>query len=92
MTGNIGRPGGGVGAGSLIIPFGGTPSIPGLKNPVEAGGPSLRGNIDLNLFLERRIHTNKIFDAIIEGKKEGYPADIRLAYGGGTSPCLDKYS
>ncbi|MBL7174181.1 MAG: molybdopterin-dependent oxidoreductase [Desulfobacteraceae bacterium] len=80
MTGNIGRPGGGVGAGFLILPFGGTPSIPGLKNPVEAGGPSLRGNIDLNLFLERRIHTNKIFDAIIEGKKEGYPADIRLAW------------
>jgi len=83
MTGNIGIPGGGVGSGFLMLPYvnhATVPSISGLKNPVEAGGPSLRGNIDLKLFLEKRIHTNKIFDAIIEGRKGGYPADIKLAW------------
>ena len=83
MTGNIGRSGGGVGAGFLVLPFGNmatAPLIPGMKNPVEAGGPSLRGNLDLRLSLKRRIHTNKIFDAIIHGKNGGYPADIKLAW------------
>jgi len=83
MTGNIGQPGGGVAAGFPILPFGNmaaAPMFPGVKNPVEAGGASLRGSIDLNRFLERRIHTNRIFDAIIRGKSGGYPADIKLAW------------
>ncbi|MBU2552740.1 MAG: molybdopterin-dependent oxidoreductase [Proteobacteria bacterium] len=83
MTGNIGRSGGGVGGAFMNLPFGhmyAAPMIPGVRNPVEAGGPSLRGSLDLNLRLQKRIHTNRIFDAILEGTRGGYPADIRLAW------------
>jgi len=83
MTGNVGRPGGSAGGGLMGIPIGHmffAPSVPGLKNPVEKGGPSLRGSLDLKLRLVRRIHINKIFDAILTGKDGGYPADIRLAW------------
>ncbi len=83
MTGNVGRHGGSAGGGLMGIPlahlfFG--PSIPRIKNPVEAGGPSLRGSIDLRLRLQKRIHINKIFDAILKGKQGGYPADIKFAW------------
>ncbi|MFC1859358.1 molybdopterin-dependent oxidoreductase [Thermodesulfobacteriota bacterium] len=83
MTGNVGRKGGGAGGGLMAIPLGHTafgPSVPGMKNPIEAGGPSLRGSLDLNLRLARRIHINKLFDAILKGKEGGYPADIKLAW------------
>jgi len=83
MTGNVGRPGGSAGGGLMGIPVGHmfrASSIPVLKNPVEAGGPSLRGSLDLKLRLIRRIHINKIWDAILAGKAGGYPADIKLAW------------
>jgi anaerobic dimethyl sulfoxide reductase subunit A len=83
MTGNIGRRGGSA-AGSLMgIPVGHmfrSAAIPGMKNPVEVGGPSIRGTLDLGLRLVRRVHTNRIFDAILKGKDGGYPADIKLAW------------
>jgi anaerobic dimethyl sulfoxide reductase subunit A len=83
MTGNIGRHGGSAAGGLMGIPVGHlfrSPTIPGMKNPVEAGAPSIRGTLDLRLRLVRRVHINRIFDAILKGKDGGYPADIKLAW------------
>jgi len=83
MTGNVGRPGGSAAGGLMGIPIGHmfrSSGIPGLKNPLEAKNPSVRGTLDLNLRLITRIHTNKIFDAMLEGKAGGYPADIKFAW------------
>jgi DmsA/YnfE family anaerobic dimethyl sulfoxide reductase A subunit len=83
MTGNVGRNGGSAGGGLMGIPIGHmffAPSIPGIKNPAEKGGPSLRGSLDLRLRLVKRIHVNKIWDAMLEGTNGGYPADIKLAW------------
>ncbi|MFC1918405.1 molybdopterin-dependent oxidoreductase [Chloroflexota bacterium] len=83
MTGNIGKHGGAAAGGLMGIPVGHmfrASSLPGLKNPVEAGGPSVRMTLDLSNRLQRRIHINKIPDAIIKGKKGGYPADIKVAW------------
>jgi anaerobic dimethyl sulfoxide reductase subunit A len=83
MTANVGKPGGSAGGGLMVIPVGHVfraSSIPGLKNPVETGGLSLRGSLDLKLRLSRRIHINKIFDAILTGKGGGYPTDIKMAW------------
>ena len=83
MTGNIGKHGGSAAGGLMGIPIGHmfrASGIPGLRNPAEAGGPSIRGTLDLNLRLVRRIHVNKIFDAFLQGKAGGYPADIKMAW------------
>jgi anaerobic dimethyl sulfoxide reductase subunit A len=83
MTGNVGRKGGSAAGGLMGIPIGHmfrASGIPGIKNPVEAGGPSVRGTLDLKDRLTRRVHTNKIFDAILRGKAGGYPADLKLAW------------
>jgi anaerobic dimethyl sulfoxide reductase subunit A len=83
MTGNVGRPGGSAGGGLMGIPIGHmfrSSAIPGLKNPVEAGGASVRGTLDLNDRLLQRVHTNKIFDAMIHGKAGGYPFDVKFAW------------
>jgi anaerobic dimethyl sulfoxide reductase subunit A len=83
ITGNVGKPGGSACGGLMGIPYGHmfrSAGIPGIKNPGEAGGPSIRGTLDLNLRLVRRIHTNKIFDAFLEGTAGGYPADIKAAW------------
>jgi len=83
MTGNIGKPGGSACGGLMGIPFGHmfrSAGIPGIKNPAEAGGPSIRGTLDLNLRLVRRIHVNKVFDAFLKGTEGGYPVDIKMAW------------
>ncbi len=56
----------------------------GPGNPVEAGGVprsdalhKLRGGTNPN---NKRVHFNKIFDAILRGKEGGYPADIKMLY------------
>lgn len=82
MGGNVGIRGGSAGGGLQRIPLGEmfrNPVIPQSKNPVEAGAPSVRGSFDLNLRLARRMHSNRIWDAILEGKAGGYPADIKMA-------------
>ena len=83
MTGNIGKPGGSACGGLMGIPYGHmfrAAGIPGTRNPTEAGGPSIRGTLDLNLRLVRRIHTNRIWDGFLKGKAGGYPADIKMAW------------
>jgi anaerobic dimethyl sulfoxide reductase subunit A len=56
----------------------------GPRNPVEEGAPprkdglyKLRGGTNPN---SARIHSAKIFDAILRGRAGGYPADIKMAY------------
>jgi len=83
MTGNIGKHGGSAAGGLMGIPVGHmfrSAGIPGMRNPTEEGGPSIRGTLDLNLRLVRRVHVNKIWDAFLEGKAGGYPADIKMAW------------
>jgi anaerobic dimethyl sulfoxide reductase subunit A len=83
MTGNVGRKGGSAGGGLMGIPVGHmfrSSGIPGSKNPVEEGGPSIRGTLDLRLRTLKRIHTNRIFDGILNGKAGGYPTDVKLAW------------
>jgi len=83
MTGNIGKPGGSACGGLMGIPYGHmfrSAGIPGMRNPAEAGGPSIRGTLDINLRLVRRIHVNKIWDGFLKGTAGGYPSDIKAAW------------
>nr|MBC8477468.1 molybdopterin-dependent oxidoreductase [Dehalococcoidia bacterium] len=89
MTGNIGKPGGSACGGLMGIPYGHmfrSAGVPGMRNPAEAGGPSIRGTLDIKLRLVRRIHVNKIWDGFLRGKAGGYPADIKAAWFAGGNP------
>ena len=83
MTGNVGRPGGSAGGGLMGIPVAhmfGMPAIPPGKNPFELDGPKVKGTLDIRLRILKRVHINKIFDAILRGKEGGYPSDIKMAW------------
>ena len=83
MTGNVGRPGGSAGGGLMGIPIGHMfrmSAIPPGKNPFEMDGPNVKGTLDIRMRVIKRVHINKIFDAILEGKQGGYPADIKLMW------------
>ncbi|WP_054029873.1 molybdopterin-dependent oxidoreductase [Desulfatitalea tepidiphila] len=83
MTGNVGRPGGSAGGGLMGIPVAHmfrSPGIPAGKNPFELEGPKVKGTLDIRERVIKRIHINTLFDAILKGKKGGYPSDIRMAW------------
>jgi len=83
MTGNVGRSGGSACGGLMGIPVGHMfrmSAIPPGKNPFEMEGPNVKGTLDIRKRVIKRIHINKIFDAILEGKQGGYPADIKLMW------------
>jgi anaerobic dimethyl sulfoxide reductase subunit A len=83
MTGNIGKNGGSAAGGLMGIPVGHmfrSPGIPGMKNPVEAGGKSIRGTLDLRDRVIKRVHKVKISDCLLEGTAGGYPADIKMVW------------
>jgi len=83
MTGNVGRAGGSACGGLMGIPVGHMfrmSAIPPGKNPFEMEGPNVKGTLDIRMRIIKRIHTNNIFDAILEGKQGGYPADIKLMW------------
>jgi molybdopterin guanine dinucleotide-containing S/N-oxide reductase-like protein len=83
MTGNVGRPGGSAGGGLMGLPVAHMfrmPAIPPGKNPFEQDGPNVKGTLDIRLRVVKRVHINKIFDAILQGKAGGYPSDIRLMW------------
>ena len=83
MTGNIGKNGGSAAGGLMGIPVGHMfrrPGIPGMKNPVEAGGKSIRGTLDLRDRVIKRVHKVKISDCLLEGTAGGYPADIKMVW------------
>lgn len=86
MTGNIGVRGGGA-AGFLRAPlpfqkvavYGFDVAFSMGKNPLESGAPSA-GDLDATLHDRYKIHTTKLWDAILRGKAGGYPADLKLLY------------
>jgi anaerobic dimethyl sulfoxide reductase subunit A len=83
MTGNIGRHGGSAAGGLMGVPIGHmfrSPGIPGMRNPMEAGAPSIRGTLDINLRLVRRVHKVKVSECLLEGKAGGFPADIKMMW------------
>jgi anaerobic dimethyl sulfoxide reductase subunit A len=83
MTGNVGRPGGSACGGLMGIPVGHMfrmSAIPTGKNPFEMDGPNVKGTLDIRLRVIKRVHINKIFDAILRGKKGGYPSDIKMMW------------
>ena len=83
MTGNVGRSGGSACGGLMGIPVGHMfrmSAIPPGKNPFEMDGPNVKGTLDIRMRVIKRVHINKIFDALLEGKQGGYPADIKLMW------------
>jgi len=83
MTGNVGRPGGSAGGGLMGIPVAHMfrmPAIPPGKNPFESDGPKVKGTLDIRLRVIKRVHINKIFDAILKGREGGYPSDIKMMW------------
>ena len=83
MTGNVGRPGGSACGGLMGIPVGHMfrmSAIPPGKNPFELDGPNVKGTLDIRQRVIKRVHINNIFDAILEGKQSGYPADIKMMW------------
>ncbi len=87
MTGNVGRKGGAACGGLMGIPtahmFFGPFIVPPGRNPVEENHPnrvSVRGSLDVELRLRTRVHTNVMFDQIIEGKEGGYLYDIKFGW------------
>ena len=88
MTGNVGKEGGY--AGGFMRAFhsrqmgGSLARARGGGNPVEHGAPprpnslhKLRGAANPS---SARIHTSKVYDAILQGAAGGYPCDPKLAY------------
>ncbi|MGD8740025.1 MAG: molybdopterin-dependent oxidoreductase [Desulfobacterales bacterium] len=83
MTGNVGRSGGSACGGLMGIPVGHMfrmSAIPPGKNPFEMDGPKVKGTLDIRLRVIKRVHINTIFDAILKGKKGGYPSDIKMMW------------
>jgi anaerobic dimethyl sulfoxide reductase subunit A len=83
MTGNVGRRGGSAGGGLMGIPVAHmfrAPGIPAGKNPFELEGPKVKATLDIRQRVIKRIHINTLFNAILQGKKGGYPSDIRMAW------------
>jgi len=84
ITGNIGIPGG-FAAGFMRAYTSRQRMMPGgPSNPVERGAPprddslyKLRGGTNPTSV---RIHSSKVYDAILRGRAGGYPADIKMAY------------
>jgi anaerobic dimethyl sulfoxide reductase subunit A len=83
MTGNVGRPGGSAGGGLMGIPVGHMfrmSAIPPGKNPLELDGPNVKGTLDIRQRVIKRVHVNRIFNAILKGRQGGYPSDIKLMW------------
>ncbi len=84
ITGNIGIPGGYAAGFMRAYSSRESHGPKGPENAVEKGAPprkdslnKLRGGTNPN---NARIHSARIFDAILKGKAGGYPADIKMAY------------
>jgi len=92
MTGNVGRKGGAACGGLMGIPmahmFFGPFIMPPSRNPVEENHPdriSVRGSVNLQHRLRTRVHSNNMFDQILEGKEGGYPYDIKFGWFAGNN-------
>jgi len=83
MTGNIGIKGGY--SGGFMRAF--RPALPrprGARNAVEQDTPPRQNSLHklkgAGSPTSARIHNLKLYDAILQGKAGGYPADLKLAY------------
>ena len=79
----MGKPGGAACGGLMGIPYGHmfrSAGVPGMRNPVEAGGPSIRGTLDLEsqACAPNPHQQNLRRDDSRDGR--GYPADIKAAW------------
>jgi anaerobic dimethyl sulfoxide reductase subunit A len=81
MTGNIGVYGGNP-AGTGFFPIGlmEGPRLAIGENPVEKENPYPSETLDFSLRNRTRVPTAKLFDAILQGKRGGYPEDIKMIY------------
>lgn len=84
MTGNVGKEGGYAGGFMRAFHSRGMGMPPGARNPVQQGAPprrnslyKLRGAANPT---SARIHSVKVYDAILRGTGGGYPCDPKLAY------------
>ncbi len=88
MTGNIGKHGGSACGGLMGTPYAhlffGPMIPPSKRNAVEENFPgkkSVGGGINLQDRLIVRVHSNRMFDAMLKGKAGGYPFDIKFYWG-----------
>ncbi|MFC1896386.1 molybdopterin-dependent oxidoreductase [Thermodesulfobacteriota bacterium] len=90
MTGNVGIHGGNAAGWEWAYPS--TPSMGGLpvgKNPMMQGTAAHKNSLPHPAAPNpstARIHNTQVWEAILEGKKGGYPADIKLGYFMGGNP------
>ncbi|MBI4285852.1 MAG: molybdopterin-dependent oxidoreductase [Chloroflexi bacterium] len=84
MAGNVGRHGGSSGVGVFGPTYGYTlgETLPVGRNPVDAAWPRRQNALAASgdAGSGARIHNSKVWDAILEGKAGGYPADYKLLY------------
>jgi len=90
MTGNVGIHGGNAAGWEWAYPS--TPSVGGLpvgKNPVMEGTAPHKNSLphpNAPNASNARVHNTKVWDAMLAGKRGGYPADIKMAYFMGGNP------
>jgi anaerobic dimethyl sulfoxide reductase subunit A len=84
MTGNVGKHGGNSGAGvyGQSYRFSLGRILAQARNPVDEGAPRRNNAFPTSGVIgsSSRIHNSKVWDAILEGKAGGYPADYKLLY------------
>ena len=88
MTGNIGIPGGSPGCCDIpsvgISPGPNMPSSPSLMpigvNPFEKGNIPAENPLSFACRSQFKVHNTKLWDAILKGKKGGYPGDFKFFY------------
>jgi anaerobic dimethyl sulfoxide reductase subunit A len=90
MTGNIGKSGGSACGGLMGIPmahmFFGPMVPPSQMNLVEINHPGKKrtgGSVNLQDRLITKVHSNKMFHAMLKGKSGGYPFDIKFLWAAG---------
>lgn len=82
MTGNTGKPGACAGGGRSYPSHDRMHAPPAKPNPVDVAAPPRKYAIDSAFggTSGARVHSSKIFDAILKGKAGGYYADIKLLW------------
>jgi anaerobic dimethyl sulfoxide reductase subunit A len=83
MTGNIGVHGGNAAGFERSYGSRNMSGFSAGKNPLEVGGPVRKDALRLpggTATTALRVHVSKVWDAMLSGRKGGYPADYKLLY------------